>query len=210
MVLRPPVFESDHYQSESSRLSFAHDRIALVSFFLGSVLFGLSFATLLADILLVQIAGITSLTTRTTGFVPLILCILVFPLKAAAWSRLRAVSPDHDETPQGKRLGKIWLFGMRAELYYYEYQYRVYSVRFRNIVDDPLRASKKANILDQRAQKAISKAEILRSTLLGSRLSSENHYSGLIYSIFRFLSRKLDSELEKSEDHNEEPNEQGH
>ena len=200
MVLRPPVFESDHYQSESSRLSFAHDRIALVLFFLGSVLFALSFATLLIDILLIEVAGITSVASRTTGFVPLILCILVFPLKAAAWHRLRAVSPDRDETHQGKRLGKIWLFGMRAELYYHEYQSRVYRVRLCSIVDDPVQASKKANRLDRRAQKAISKAKILRSTLLGSKLSSEKHYSGPIYSIFHFLNRKLDSELEKSED----------
>ncbi len=207
MVLRPPVFESDHYQSESSRLSFAHDRIALVLFFIGSVLLALSFATLLIDILLVKVAGITSIDSGTTGFVPLILCLLIFPLKAAAWSRLRAVSRDRDEIPRGKRLGKIWLFGMRAELYYHEYQSRVYRVRFCSIVDDSLQASKKANKLDRRAQNAMSKAEILRSTLLGSKLSSEKHYRGPIYSIFRFLNRKFDSELEKSEDHNEEPSE---
>ncbi len=171
-------------------------------FFSGSVALALSFASVLIDVLLIKILG----TTSTRWFVPLILSLLVFPLKAAAWYRLRSVASSRDESPQGNPLRKSWLFGMRAELYYHDYQARVYRARSSNIVGNAARASKssrrdslnsKATKLDRRAQKALTKSAILSCTLSESNLAPANHYGGFIYSIFHFLGRNLDSKCQE-------------
>ena len=202
MELRPPLSRIEQYQSEATNLSFADDRIALVLYFLGSVSFSSSFVLAL----LTEIVGMTRFVATVLLLVPVVLWILVFPLKAAAWYRLRTLGSDCGGVSRGKPLAKFWVYGMSAEVHYLDYLTKVYLARSWINAEKAVRASKvthrdllnqKADKLRDRANRRMTKANILRSTLSESNLSPEKHYRGFIFLFFRFLNRKLDSELEK-------------